>query len=229
MTATTGTGSKGWVLIVDDDPHIRLTLSEALAHIGIGTVEAADGPEALSALKRQVFNLVLLDLRLPGMDGMDVLRRINADRPEVPVVMITAHGSVETAVEAIQAGARNFVEKPFELDEIRALVVQMMVVRTEDEGRVRDAYDRIIQRARLALTERRLEGAMEHARTALQVQASRPEAFNIMGIVMQLRRDIAEAQRFYRSALALDDTFEPARKNLENVSGFPKMLGRFDA
>jgi DNA-binding NtrC family response regulator len=192
-------------------------------------VEAADGPEALSALKRQVFNLVLLDLRLPGMDGIEVLRRIIALRPEVPVVMITAYGTVETAVEAIQAGARNFVEKPFELDTIRALVVQMITVRKEDESRVRDAYDRIVERARLALSERRLEGAMEHARTALQVQASRPEAFNIMGIVMQLRRDVGEAQRFYRSALALDDTYEPARKNLENISGFPKMLGRFEA
>jgi len=144
------------------------------------------------------------------------------------LIIVTAYGNVENAVKAIQTGAKHFIEKPFDVDEMRALVVQTLQRDTDDRKQALKVYEHIITRARIALKERRLDGALEHAKTALTVVSDRPEAFNIMGIVHQLRRRVTEAQRLYRSALALDDSYEPARRNLENISGYPKLLGKYE-
>lgn len=216
------------VLVVDDEANIRLTLTEMLEAMGIEAVAVTSGREALAALTSRdgsPFDLVLLDLRMPGMGGMEVLRDAAVRVPGVPFVVVTAHGDVETAVEAMQAGAAGFVEKPFTPAEIRAVVQSHLG--TEPEAREAARFADHVGHAREAIGERRLEAALEHARMAVALRPARPEPFNLMGVVMQLRMDVAEAQRYFRSALALDDTYEPARQNLENLSGFPKRLSQF--
>jgi CheY-like chemotaxis protein len=88
------------ILIVDDEKNIRLMLDQALSVTGYEVVTAIDGEHALQKILESTPDMVLLDMKLPGIDGLEVLRRLRQSQPAVPVVMITAHGTVETAVEA---------------------------------------------------------------------------------------------------------------------------------
>ena len=110
------------VLVVDDEKNIRLTLSEALRDLDLKVDTAAGGEEALSKLEASDYGLILLDIRMPGMDGLEVLRRAREMKPQVPVIMITAHAAAENVVRAMQLGAVDFIRKPFSTSEIRALV-----------------------------------------------------------------------------------------------------------
>lgn len=107
------------ILIVDDEKNIRLTLSHALEPLGIETKTAANDEEALAMLERGEFDLMLLDLKMPGMGGMEVLQRVREIRPEIRVIIITAFGTIESAVEAMKLGAVEFLQKPFAPKEIR--------------------------------------------------------------------------------------------------------------
>jgi two-component system, NtrC family, nitrogen regulation response regulator NtrX len=106
------------ILVVDDEPSIRRTLRDILEYEDYDVVEAADGEEALTKLRSNQFNLVLLDIKMPKRDGLEVLETMSAEMPEIPVVMISGHGTVETAVEATKKGAFDFVEKPPDLNRL---------------------------------------------------------------------------------------------------------------
>ncbi len=110
------------VLIVDDEPIARQNLAHALEREGIVTDTAADGDEALAKLQQSPAPLVLTDLRMPGMDGLALLREIRQRLPATEVVVITAHASTDSTVEAMRAGAFYYIEKPFRLPEVRKVV-----------------------------------------------------------------------------------------------------------
>src|SRR2546430_7517805 len=109
------------VLIADDEINIRRVLEAILKRDGYEVVTAANGLEALAGMGRGV-HTVITDLKMPGLDGMGLLRRLSSEYPDVPVVMITAHGSVENAVEAVKLGAFDYIEKPFDQEQIRQVV-----------------------------------------------------------------------------------------------------------
>jgi two-component system response regulator AtoC len=109
------------VLIADDEINIRRVLEAILRRDGYDVVTAANGLEALAGMSRGV-HTVITDLKMPGLDGMGLLRKLSSDYPDVPVVMITAHGSVENAVEAVKLGAFDYIEKPFDQEQIRQVV-----------------------------------------------------------------------------------------------------------
>ncbi len=111
MPSETASGEDIVVLVVDDEAVIRRSLRRRLHYEGWTVLEASSGPAALAALEREPCDLVVLDIKMPGMDGMEVLERLRAERPSVAVVMHTGHGDIETAVRAIQAGAAHFLEK----------------------------------------------------------------------------------------------------------------------
>jgi len=118
------------ILVVEDERAIQLALRGLLGREGFDVVVAGSGEEARACLREAAFDLVLTDLALGrGASGMDVLRAAKAERPECAVVLITAHGSERIAVEAMKAGAEDYVPKPFDNDEIR-LVVQRALERT---------------------------------------------------------------------------------------------------
>ena len=111
------------VLVVDDEAGIREFLSEALADDDHEVAVAASGEAAWARLEREGFDLVLTDLSMPGMDGLSLLRKIREAQPEVEVVVITAHGKVDSAVEAMRLGAFDYLQKPLgSLAELRLLV-----------------------------------------------------------------------------------------------------------
>src|SRR4030042_5052942 len=92
------------ILIVDDEKNIRLTLSQSLEALGSESDTAANGEEALAKLKEKEFGLILLDIKMPGMDGKEVLRQVRKIRPDIRVIMITAYGTIESAGEAMKLG-----------------------------------------------------------------------------------------------------------------------------
>jgi two-component system response regulator AtoC len=100
------------VLVVDDEPGLRDFLSEVLAGDGHHVTAAKDGAEAARLCDQKAFDLVLSDLRMPGLDGMQLLKKLRAEQPEVEVILLTAHGDVATAVEAMRLGAFDFLTKP---------------------------------------------------------------------------------------------------------------------
>ena len=114
------------VLIVDDEKNIRLTISKSLTSDTLETEAVINAEEALERLALYHYDLVLLDLRLPGMDGREMLRQLRALKINVPVVVISAHGTIDTAVKLLQAGVLDFIEKPFSPDEIRSVVMRYL-------------------------------------------------------------------------------------------------------
>jgi len=119
---------KKCVLIVDDEPNVRLVLRTALESVGYDVIEADDGQAALERLGRMSSgpDLILLDLRMPKLDGMEVLRGLRAAGNVVPVVILTAHGSVPDAVAAMKLGAIDFLAKPITPDALRRVVSEVM-------------------------------------------------------------------------------------------------------
>jgi len=110
------------VLVVDDEPDIRELLEITLGRMGMETVSCPDLGAARVAIGSGRFDLCLTDMRLPDGDGIDLVRFLQSDRPEIPVAVITAHGNMESAVAALKAGAFDFVSKPVELQGLRDLV-----------------------------------------------------------------------------------------------------------
>jgi two-component system response regulator AtoC len=106
------------ILVADDDPDIRVLLKTFLEDEGYTVSEAANGQDALDGVRSGAYDLVLLDMRLPGMTGMDVLKQLREKQGDVPVILITAYGSPNIAIQASSLGAYSFITKPFELDDV---------------------------------------------------------------------------------------------------------------
>ena len=115
------------ILIADDDETLRSELAGILLEDGHEVVAAADGGEALRAVEQESFDVALLDLKMPKASGLDVLHRLRVVRPETAVVMVTGQGTIDAAVEAMKAGAIDFVEKPYEVEALQR------TLRTVDE------------------------------------------------------------------------------------------------
>src|SRR3989338_3198152 len=110
------------ILVVDDEAAILQSLSGALRDDNFDVSTAGSGEEALACLESAEFDVVLLDIWLPGMDGLEVLQRLKAAQPALAVIMMSGHGTIETAVKATKLGAFDFVEKPLSLDKILVLI-----------------------------------------------------------------------------------------------------------
>ena len=110
------------ILVVDDEAGVRSSLAGILGDEGYAVEAVESGEAALAALENRRYDLLLLDVWMPGMDGLEVLARVRMLDPEVPVVVISGHGSIETAVKAVRMGAQDFVEKPLALEKTLLVV-----------------------------------------------------------------------------------------------------------
>jgi two-component system NtrC family response regulator len=118
--------SSGHILVVEDEQSLRRVTQAQLERSGYGAAAAADVGQALEILRSQPHDLVICDLNLPDKSGMDLLKQVRAEFPETAVVIVTAYGTIETAVEAIKLGAYDYLTKPVHPDELRALVTRVM-------------------------------------------------------------------------------------------------------
>ncbi|MCI5188184.1 MAG: sigma-54-dependent Fis family transcriptional regulator, partial [Candidatus Electrothrix sp. AS4_5] len=112
------------ILIIDDEAPIREVLSGILSDEGFHPLSAASAEEGLTLMEYQDVHLVLLDIWLPGMDGIAALEKIKQDGNDVPVIMISGHGTIETAVQATRIGAFDFIEKPLSYDKVILAITQ---------------------------------------------------------------------------------------------------------
>jgi two-component system phosphate regulon sensor histidine kinase PhoR len=110
------------VLVVDDELNIREGSQRILSRVGFEVLKASTGMEALELLEKQTIPIILLDLKMPGMDGMEVLKRIRQLDETILVIVITGFATVETAIEAMKQGAYDFIPKPFEPEQLRIVV-----------------------------------------------------------------------------------------------------------
>ena len=110
------------ILVADDDAEMVNLLEEILQKEGYSVTKAFMGKEALSAIKENIFDMIITDIRMPEIGGLDILRAIKKTHPETIVLLITAFGTIETAISAMKEGAYDYIAKPFRIDEIRILV-----------------------------------------------------------------------------------------------------------
>jgi two-component system, response regulator, stage 0 sporulation protein F len=112
------------ILVVDDQFGIRILLNEVLQKEGYDTYQAANGLQALEVLNDHVPDLVLLDMKIPGMDGIEILKRMKVLRPDIKVIIMTAYGELDMIQEAMDLGAITHFAKPFDIDDIRKAVAK---------------------------------------------------------------------------------------------------------
>ena len=132
------------ILVVDDEDRIRQSLNGILKDEGYEVLEAKDGSQALKQVESDPPDLVLLDIWMPGMDGMEVLEKMKGQIPNLPVIMISGHGNIELAVKAVKLGAYDFIEKPLSLEKVLLTVNNALLFsRLEQENRaLRQAIQR---------------------------------------------------------------------------------------
>jgi len=112
------------VLLVDDEKKFLEVMSERLTTRGVTVTTATSAAEALEQIEANLFDAVILDLKMPGMDGIEALKRMKAKRPELQIILLTGHATVEKGVEAIKLGAMDFVEKPADLESLSEKIKQ---------------------------------------------------------------------------------------------------------
>ncbi len=135
----------GRVLIADDEDSLRWVLEKGLRGAGYDVTAVKGGEEAVRAFAAQPFELVFVDVRMPGMDGLTALERIRDLRPDVYVVVMTAHGSMDTAIKAMQRGAYDYLNKPFDLDEVLLLTERALAASrlTQEVARLRTGLQEV--------------------------------------------------------------------------------------
>ena len=208
---------KPTVLIIDDARNIRLTLRATLEQPGWEIDETGNGEEGLALLETGRYHMALLDLDLPGMHGMEVLRRIRKSRPEVDIIIITAYGTIEYSVEALKVGALDFITKPFTPDQVRTAVEQVMVRRTQPLSPSPDDAQGLIQAAKSSIKQGDFHQGLSRLQKSVALDPTNHLALNMLGAMMEITGRKLEAQKCYRAALALEPRYQPARQNLERL------------
>ncbi len=215
------------LLIVDDETNIRMTLKQCFSSEEYQLDIAVNGEEALTKLKTNEYDLALLDIRMPGLTGMEVLEKVREDGIDVDVIMMTAYGSVEKAVEAMKLGAVDFIGKPFTPAQIREIVENVLargdLIEDELEG-----YTDTLQFAKRKIVAKEYMSGEDYLKKAVAMGVDKPEPHNLLGVIAEYKGDIERAQKHYRAALALDPTYTPARANLERSASYSYSKANID-
>jgi DNA-binding NtrC family response regulator len=134
------------ILIVDDEAEFTEVLAQRIQSRGIGVDTAESGPEALEKARAKSYDAIILDLSMPGMDGMETLQHLLTENPDLQVIVLTGYATVEKGVEAIKLGAREFLKKPAQLQDLleqiqRAKAEKMLLVEKRIEERMKDILE----------------------------------------------------------------------------------------
>src|SRR5271166_935443 len=182
------------ILIVDDEPNVRLNFRTTLETEGYEIFEASSGEEALQAFGEHPFALAILDIRMPGMDGLELLAKMRESGIRVPTMIVTAYSDVPNAVKAMKLGAVDFLQKPLRPEELRSIVA-----------------------AKRCLNLRAFAKARLHLARALELNAKSAEAFNLAGVLSEVLEDYDRAKKCYGQAIKLDKNYEPAQQNMRRL------------
>ncbi|RCW47801.1 response regulator [Halanaerobium sp. ST460_2HS_T2] len=209
---------KNKVLVVDDEKNIRLTLKKALSNADYEVETAVNGEDGLAKLKEEEIPVVLLDMKMPGMDGIQFLKEVTNKEIETKVIMITGYGSVETAVETLKLGAVDYLRKPFKPEEIINIVQDVFErYKVENSEKEVESFEEYIMLAKNAINKRNFSKAKEMLQQATSLDSEKPEPFNLLGIIYEMQHKQGEAMKMYRAALALEPGYKPANENIERA------------
>jgi DNA-binding response OmpR family regulator len=213
------------ILIIDDESNIRLTVRAALESDGYSVEEASNGKEALLAIGRLSPDLVVLDLNMPVLDGMEVLEQLKSpaivNKPRV--IVLTAYGSIATAVKATRLGAVDFLEKPITPVELRQAIRSILNEPEIDNpptiGTVEPGdYEQALSRVRNALRVVDYSTAESLLEKAAQRKSKyNAEYYNLLGVLYEAQQKWRLARRCYGKAIAADKRFEPAQANMRRL------------
>ena len=213
--------TKARILITDDEANIRLMLRTTLESEGYVIDEAVNGQEALERIVSQSYDLMLLDLNMPVLDGMGVLEQLK-DVPlneKLRVVVLTAYGSIPAAVRATRLGAADFVEKPISPEDLRKVVAETLAASLAIAAgeALAGGYAAVLDRVRKAL---RLADYAD-AETLLMKTADLGEHdaayFNLLGVLYETQHKWNLARKFYGKAIRADRKYEPAQQNMRRL------------
>ncbi len=162
------------ILIVDDELSVRSSLEEWFREDGFAVDTAEDGNAALRAMDKGPFDIVLLDLKMPGLDGVEVQKRLREIDPNATVIILTAYASVETAVQALKLGAFDYVTKPVDPDDLSNLVRNALRTRAlaEENARLREKVSELTQGDTIVATSPKMEHVLEMVRTVAETDSS---------------------------------------------------------
>ena len=210
---------KPCILIVDDEPNVRLTYRTTLETEGFQVEEASDAGAALREMGEKEFDLAILDMRMPEVDGLELLERMRELGIQTPVVIITAYGDIPHAVRAMKLGAIDFLQKPLTPEGLRSVVREILGRHAEPaphpvSGGTFGAH---VQAAKRLINLRQFAGAREHIAKALEIRTDSPEVFNLGGVLFELLEDYDRAKRYYGQAIRLNKNYEPAQQNMRRI------------
>ncbi|HEY5501565.1 MAG TPA: response regulator [Candidatus Humimicrobiaceae bacterium] len=218
------------ILIVDDEKNIRTTLSAYLISLGYEQEIAVNGQEALDKLKDSKYDLVLLDIKMPVMNGIQILKEMRRLEDKTNVIMITAYGTIENAVESMKLGAVDFISKPFTLENLKSVIDAVFSRDKLSESNI-SGFKELIEFAKKCINEKKYDKAIEYLKKAMVEKLESPEPQNLLGVLYELKGDLSKAGKHYRAALELDPTYRPSQDNLERVTAFKYMSNgiKFDS
>jgi DNA-binding response OmpR family regulator len=205
------------ILIVDDETNVRLNFRITLEMEGYEIFEARSAEQALDVLAEHSFALAVLDMRLPGMDGLELLAKIRERGNSVPAIFVTACGDVPHAVEAMKLGAIDFLQKPLRPGELRNVVADIVKRHARPGDSPAETFNVHIASAKRCLNLGAFAKARLHLVKALELNPKSLEALNLAGVLAELLEDYGKAKKCYGQAIKLDKNYEPAQQNMRRL------------
>lgn len=212
------------ILIVDDEPNVRLSYRVTLETEGLAVREADCAARALEQFSCEHFDLAILDMRMPEMDGLDLLAEMRKRGFKTPTVIITAYGDIPHAVRAMQLGAIDFLQKPLTPEALRNLVSEILarhLVEEQQEARpqlpIPDDFVSQLSEAKRLLNLQVFEEAWNHLARALELDPKSPDALNLAGVFFEMQEDFDRARKLYGSAIKYGPYYEPAQQNMRRI------------
>jgi len=208
------------ILVVDDEPHVRLSYRVTLETAGLEVREANGAAAALAELAVSEFSLVILDMRMPEMDGLDLLEKFRERGIGTPVVIITAYGDVPHAVKAMKLGAIDFLQKPLTPEALRQVVWDILARHAAPEPSKltkESSFEVHLEAAKRFINLRDFPHAREHIAKALEIREDSPDVFNLGGVLFEMQEDYDRAKRYYGQAIRLNRNHEAAQQNMRRI------------
>jgi DNA-binding NtrC family response regulator len=205
------------ILIVDDEPNVRLNYRITLETEGYEIFEAGSAALALEELVERSFDLAILDMRMPAMDGLQLLAKMREVAITVPAMIVTAYSDVPHAVKAMKLGAIDFLQKPLRPEDLRRIVAEILKRHAPQKDHPAESYNSNIVAAKRCLNLRSFAMARIHLVKALELNTKSVEAFNLAGVLAEMLEDVDKARKYYGQAIKLDKNYEPAQQNMRRL------------
>jgi DNA-binding response OmpR family regulator len=209
--------SKIKLLIVDDEVNIAKTIAATFASDEFECQSCYDGLVAWQQIAHNTWDVVFLDLRLPGLDGMEILKRIYENNISSDIVIMTAHGTVDNAVQAMKYGAVDFISKPLEPSSLRDVVTLILKRRNLTETQALE-FEGFLELTKQHIKERQYHKARSIIKKAIELKPHSAVAYNLLGALDEVLDDKSSAVQAYQMALSFDTQYLPAKENLQRLT-----------